>query len=77
MMVYQSDMFCVDQQRPGNRLDERCSTCAFRVFERSAIDTMSMNCLHPAVGRFCKDERTETQGRCGTEALLWTPRARG
>ena len=77
MVADQLDMFSTPVSGPANRLDEKCSTCAFRVFERTAPDTMSMNCLHANVGRLCEKERTDTSGRCGTGAILWTRRTRG
>ena len=58
--------------------DQKCSTCAYRVYEvRRQLDPYqagsTMVCLHRRVGRSdCKQVRTV--GPCGEDAALWAPR---
>lgn len=75
MTTTQLPLFSVPRSAllPGH--DPKCSSCAYRVFERTRMDTLSMKCLHPKVDRFCLTERTHAEGQCGVNALLWTPRA--
>lgn len=76
MTTNQLPLFSVPPSALLPRHDPKCSSCAYRVFERTAMDTMSMKCLHPKVDRFCMTERTHADGKCGQSAALWTQRAR-
>ena len=61
-------------------MDEKCKSCAYRVFEctaRSSTETRyTMFCLHPAADRAsCAQMRCADAAQCGESARLWKKRA--
>lgn len=69
----------IPSPQPAPASDPKCSTCAYRVFDRrasSAFTTMTMVCLHPKVGRAdCSVTRIPADAKCGPDATLWQARA--
>lgn len=62
--------------------DPKCSTCAYRVYERRAfwepefVAGATMVCLHPEVSRMdCRQARLAPSAPCGEQAVLWRPHA--